>query len=89
MGLMKGFEYFTIGIVVIVVLFYILASLVPVAQNTVSNADAGAFGLASGTNIMLGLIGFIFAATFLIKGIQEILGPDDRTRYDGGGYVGP
>lgn len=86
---MKGFEYFTIGIVVIVVLFYILASLVPVAQNTVSNADAGAFGLASGTNIMLGLIGFIFAATFLIKGIQEILGPDDRTRYDGGGYVGP
>ena len=87
---MKGFEYFTVGIIVIIVLFYILASLVPVAQNTVSNAEAGAFGLASGTNIMLGLIGFIFAATFLIKGIQEILGPDDngRSQY-GGGYVGP
>jgi len=89
MGLMKGFEFFTVGILVIVVLFYILAALVPTAQEVVTNAPAGAFGLATGTNIMLGLIGFVFAAAFLIKGIQEMLGPDDRTRYDGGGYVGP
>lgn len=84
---MKGFEFFTVGILVIIVLFYLLASLVPTAQEVVQNAPAGAFGLANATQVMLGLIGFIFAATFIIKGIQEMLSPDDRTRYDGGGGV--
>lgn len=88
MGLMKGFEYFSIGLIVIVVLFSMLAVLVPIGQQTVQNAPAGAFGMASGTQIMLGLIGFVFAATFLIKGVQEMLAPDDRSQYNGG-YVGP
>ena len=85
---MKGFEYFSVGILVIIVLFAMLAVLVPVAQQSVQNAPAGAFGMAAGTQIMLGLIGFVFAATFLIKGVQEMLGPDDRSQYNGGGYSG-
>ena len=63
-----------------VILLSFLAGIVPVAQETIDNANAlhpEAFGMASASKLMLGLIGFVFVAGLLYAGVKEIIKGDE------------
>jgi len=85
MGLEKAIQYWFLGIIATIILLSVLGVVVPLAQGTIANADAGVFAMAEGSQLMLGLIGFVFVASMLYGGIREMLAPDDRTRIDGYG----
>ena len=85
MSMTRGIEiFFTVAVVSIVLLSF-LSATVPLAQETIDNADAGVFAMGEGSKLMLGLIGFVFIAGGVYAGIKEMLDGEDRTRVDGYG----
>jgi hypothetical protein len=85
MGLEGAIQYFFIGGIAAVILLSFLSVTVPIAQETIDNADAGVFAMAEGSKLMLGLIGFVFVAAMVYGGLKEMLAPNDRTRIEGYG----
>ena len=85
MGLEKAIQYFFVGGIASVILLSFLSVVVPIAQETIDNAEEGTFAMAEGSKLMIGLIGFVFVSTMLYGGIKEMLSPDDRTRIEGYG----
>ena len=82
MGFQKAIELWLMGGIMLIILFNFLSVTVPMAQETIDNADAGVFSMGEASKLFLGLIGFVAAAGLLYAGLKEALAPDDRTRMD-------
>jgi len=80
MAVTKAIELFFVGGIIALVLFSFLGAIVPVAQETVDNANADhpdTFAMGEATKLMLGLIGFIFVSGLVYAGIKEMIRGDD------------
>ena len=87
MGFIKAAELIFGGLIMLIILFTFLSAVAPILFGTIDNAPAGTFQMGSGTEVLIGLIGFIMAAALLYAGVKEALTPEDRTQYGPGGYV--
>ena len=84
MGFLGAAEEWIQGIFLVFVLLVILSSMVPLAQQTVTNADSGVFGMPAVTNTLLGLLGLIAVFGLLWSGFKK-LQERDRSQIDFGG----
>jgi hypothetical protein len=62
MSVASAFQYFTIGVIVLIVMFSIMVVIVPMLGEV---ADASSM-------LMVGLIGFTLSASVLYKGFKEL-----------------
>ena len=80
MAFMKAVELFFAGTIIALVLLTFLGGIVPVAQETIDNANVahpGSFAMGEAAKLMLGLIGFVFVAGLIYAGIKELIRGDD------------
>ena len=80
MAFTKAVELFFAGAIISLVLLTFLSGIIPIAQETVDNANIahpGTFAMGEATKLMFGLIGFVFVAGLIYAGVRELLRGDD------------
>jgi hypothetical protein len=86
MAFTKAVELFFAGGIIAVVLMTFLAGILPIAQETIDNANVahpGTFAMGEAAKLMLGLIGFVFVAGLLYAGVMELIKGDNGGQGDG------
>ncbi|MEO5350110.1 MAG: hypothetical protein H7836_15410 [Magnetococcus sp. YQC-3] len=77
MALLKAIEIWFIGSIMAIVLLTFLSATVPIAQETIANAPASTFAMGAASQLMLGLLGFVFVAGLVYAGVREFMRPEE------------
>jgi len=84
MGFLDAAEEWMQGIFLVFILLVILSAMVPLAQQTIANADSGVFGMPGISQTLLGLLGLIAVFGLLWTGFKKLQSRGDRSEIDFG-----